>query len=109
MPSLGKAAKRVLMKGANDGAGKTIIADVKSAKGSKLADEAKPKRTEYENDNRLDPAEGMKMADAESKKIMRLLELADEGDLFALNKFAKKEFGMSWTKLKNDPAIKDML
>lgn len=104
MSSLGKATKRAFFKAANDGAAKkTVMADLKTgaAKGEKPKSRA--------NDNPEPGPQAMQKLMDDQAKLVKLVELYDEGNQFALNRYAKKHFGKSWKELKNDPEIKDML
>jgi len=97
--SLGGKTVRALLKGANDGAGPRRMADLKKV--GQMEGAAPPAA----NRNTEPPG----VTNRKSAKIMRLLELVDAGDQFALNKFARAEFGQPWTKLKKESWLKDML
>lgn len=103
MSSLGKATKRAFFKAANDGGKKTVMADLPTGK---VAME-KPKGRA--NDNAEDGKKTLKKAMDENAVMAKLMELVDEGNQFALNRYAKKHFGKPWKELKNDPSVKDML
>lgn len=118
MGSLGKLTKRAFFKGANDGApARTKMADITDVKGAgnKKPTSAKEVLDDYEytrsnsNDNTPDGKKVLAKVQEENAVVARLMELVDAGDTFALNKYAKKHFGMSWTKLKKDPRFKDMI
>lgn len=107
MSSLGKLTKKAFLKGANDGApARNISATLTDVKGAGKEGKGKTSRA---NDNAADGPKFLAKVQEEDRVMAKLLELVDAGDTFALNKYAKKHFGKSWTKLKNDPAIKDMI
>lgn len=115
MSSLGKATKRAFFKAANDGGSKKhVVADLKKAK--HVADPTENQKSQRvfdqmdkANDNGLDPKKYAAKAHADNAVMAKLFELVDEGNQFALNKYAKKHFGKTWKELKQYASIKDMV